>query len=82
MREGTPGSDGDAGEARLAVPGRIVESLPNALYKVELLAGTRQMVTAHVSGSGSLLRMRPGDEVEVELMAYDLTRGRIVRKRA
>lgn len=73
---------GDAGEPTLAVPGRIVESLPNALYKVELLGEKRQMVTAHVGGGGRLLRLRPGDEVEVELMAYDPTRGRIVRKRA
>jgi translation initiation factor IF-1 len=71
VRDGTP----------LTVAGRIVESLPNALYKVELLGEKRQMVTAHAGGSGSLLRMLPGDEVEVELMAYDLTRGRIVRKR-
>ena len=81
MREGTPG-DGEAGDPPLGVPGRIVESLPNALYKVELFGEKRQMVTAHVGGGGRLLRMRPGDEVEVELMAYDLTRGRIVRKRA
>ena len=78
MREGT----GSGGEAPLAVPGRIVESLPNALYKVELLGEKRQMVTAHMAGSGRLLRLRAGDEVEVELLAYDLTRGRIVRKRA
>ncbi len=64
----------------LAVPGRIVESLPNALFRVELLTEQRQTVTAHVAGQG-LLRMLPGDEVEVELMAYDLSRGRIVRKR-
>ena len=78
MREG---DRGDSGEAPLAVPGRIVESLPNALYKVELRGEKRQMVTAHVGGGGRLLRMRAGDEVEVELLPYDLTRGRIVRKR-
>ena len=36
---------------------------------------------AHVGGSGGLLRLRPGDDVVVELMPYDMTRGRIVRKR-
>ena len=58
-----------------------MESLPNALYKVELVGEKRQMVTAHMGGGGRLLRLLPGDEVEVELLAYDLTRGRIVRKR-
>jgi translation initiation factor IF-1 len=73
---------GSGSDAPLAVPGRVVESLPNALYKVELLGEKRQMVTAHVAGSGRLLRLLPGDEVEVQLMAFDLSRGRIVRKRA
>ncbi len=40
------------------------------------------MVTAHVGGPSSLLRILPGDEVVVELMPYDPTRGRIVRRRS
>jgi translation initiation factor IF-1 len=59
----------------------VLESLPNALYRVELENESRARVTAHVSG-GSLLRILPGDGVVVELMAYDMTRGRIVRRRA
>jgi translation initiation factor IF-1 len=59
----------------------VREALPNALYRVELLTETRETATAHAGGSGGLLRLRPGDLVVVELMPYDMTRGRIVRKR-
>ena len=62
------------------VDGVVREELPNALYRVELLTEGHGVATAHVGGSG-LLRLRPGDEVVVELMPYDMTRGRIVRKR-
>jgi len=64
------------------VNGRVLESLPNALYRVELETEARPQVTAHVSGSSSLLRILPGEAVVVELMAYDPARGRIVRRRA
>ena len=66
----------------LEVNGRVVESLPNALFKVELETERRQIITAHVAGSSSLLRLLPGEAVVVELMAYDPGRGRIVRRRA
>ena len=66
----------------LEVNGRVLESLPNALFKVELETEVRQTITAHVSGSSSLLRILPGEAVVVELMAYDPARGRIVRRRA
>jgi len=66
----------------LEVNGRVVESLPNALFKVELETEKRQTITAHVAGSSSLLRVLPGEAVVVELMAYDPGRGRIVRRRA
>jgi len=48
---------------------------------VELETEKRQQITAHVSGGSSLLRVLPGEAGGVELMAYDLGRGRIVRKR-
>ena len=66
----------------LEVNGRVVETLPNALFKVELETEKRQTITAHVAGSSSLLRILPGEAVVVELMAYDPGRGRIVRRRA
>jgi translation initiation factor IF-1 len=66
----------------LEVNGRVLESLPNALFKVELETEKRQTITAHVAGSSSLLRILPGEAVVVELMAYDPRRGRIVRRRS
>jgi translation initiation factor IF-1 len=69
----------DGGEGA-QVNATVLESLPNALYRVELENESRTRVTAHVS-SGALLRILPGDGVVVELMAYDMTRGRIVRRR-
>jgi len=72
----------EAARAALEVEAIVREALPNALYRVELLTETRGTATAHVGGSGGLLRLRPGDEVVVELMPYDMTRGRIVRRRA
>jgi len=67
----------------LEVNGRVAEALPNALYRVELENESRAVVTAHLSGAAqSLMRVRPGDGVVVELMPYDMTRGRIVRRRS
>jgi translation initiation factor IF-1 len=69
-------------EAALEVPGTVREALPGALYRVEVEGEARSDVTAHVSGTArALLRLRPGDAVVVELMPYDMTRGRIVRRR-
>ena len=66
----------------LEVNGRVLESLPNALFRVELETERRTRITAHLAGSSSLLRLLPGEEVVVELMAYDPGRGRILRRRA
>jgi translation initiation factor IF-1 len=68
-------------EAALEVPATVREELPNSLYRVELQNEVRGQVVAHVSGGSVLLRLRPGDAVVVELMPYDMTRGRIVRRR-
>ncbi len=68
------------GRETLEVAGTVRELLPNALFRVELAQGDRGSVTAHVAGESSLLRLRPGDAVVVEIAAYDAGRGRIVRR--
>jgi translation initiation factor IF-1 len=62
----------------IEVEGRVIEPLPNAMFKVELANGHR--VLAHVSGKirMNFIRILPGDRVTVELSPYDLSRGRIV----
>ena len=60
------------------VEGTVVESLPNAMFKVELPNG--HVVLAHISGKlrMNFIRIIEGDKVTVELSPYDLNRGRIV----
>lgn len=55
----------------------VIETLPNAMFKVELENG--HQILAHVSGKIRMnyIRILPGDKVTVELSPYDLTRGRI-----
>jgi translation initiation factor IF-1 len=62
----------------IEVEGKVVEPLPNAMFRVELENGHR--VLAHVSGKIRLnfIRILPGDRVLLELSPYDLTRGRII----
>ena len=61
----------------IEVEGKILEALPNAMFKVELENG--HVVLAHVSGKirMNFIRILPGDRVTIELTPYDLTRGRI-----
>ena len=58
--------------------GTIVESLPNAMFRVELENGHK--VLAHISGKMRMhyIRILPGDKITVEMSPYDLTKGRIV----
>jgi translation initiation factor IF-1 len=67
-----------AAAAPLRVRARVVEALPDALYRVELEGERRASLTAHVAGGAPLLRVLPGDAVLVEIMPYDATRARIV----
>jgi translation initiation factor IF-1 len=61
----------------LAVDGKVMEALPNAMFTVELEGGQR--VLGHLAGKmrKNYIRVLPGDRVTVELSPYDLTRGRI-----
>jgi translation initiation factor IF-1 len=63
----------------IEVEGRVIEALPNALYRVEIEAPRRTQVLAHVAAP-ALLRVLPGDGVVVALAAFDPARGRIVRR--
>jgi translation initiation factor IF-1 len=65
-------------DGAIEVEGRVVEPLPNAMFRVELENGHR--VLAHISGKmrQHYIRILPEDRVVVELSPYDLTRGRIV----
>ena len=67
-----------AREEIIEVEGTVIESLPNAMFRVELANGHR--VLAHISGKirMNFIRILPGDRVMVELSPYDLKRGRIV----
>ncbi len=67
-----------AKEDVIEVEGRVVEALPNAMFRVELDNGHK--VLAHISGRMRMnfIRILPGDRVMVELSPYDLNRGRII----
>ena len=62
----------------IEVDGKVLEPLPNAMFRVELENGHK--VLAHISGKMRMhfMRILPGDKVTVELSPYDLTRGRII----
>jgi len=67
-------SKGDA----IQIEGKVLETLPNAMFRVELENGHR--VLAHISGKMRMhyIKILPGDRVIVELSPYDLSRGRVV----
>ncbi|HDZ86736.1 hypothetical protein LCGC14_0847830 [marine sediment metagenome] len=64
-------------EKAIEVEGKVLEALPNAMFKVELDNGHE--ILAHISGKMRMyyIRILPGDRVKVEMSPYDLTRGRI-----
>ncbi|MBW1731687.1 MAG: translation initiation factor IF-1 [Deltaproteobacteria bacterium] len=67
-----------AKEEGIEVEGVVIETLPNAMFRVELKNGHR--VLAHISGKMRMhfIKILPGDTVVVELSPYDLNRGRII----
>ena len=67
-----------AKEDVIEVEGKVVEPLPNAMFRVELDNG--HQVLAHVSGKMRMhfIKILPGDKVTLELSPYDLNRGRII----
>jgi translation initiation factor IF-1 len=66
-----------AKEETIQMQGEVLETLPNATFRVKLENG--HVVLSHISGKMRMhyIRILPGDRVQVELTPYDLSRGRI-----
>jgi translation initiation factor IF-1 len=66
-------------ENRIIVDAKVLESLPDALFKIEIIDNKR-IALVRISGKMKLkhIKVIPGDKVKVELSKYDLTRGRII----
>ncbi|MFC1815330.1 translation initiation factor IF-1 [Thermodesulfobacteriota bacterium] len=64
-------------EEAIVVEGKVIETLPNAMFRVEL--ENKHKILAHISGKMRMhfIKILPGDTVTVELSPYDLSRGRI-----
>ena len=64
-------------EENIEVQGTIIETLPNAMFRVELENG--QVILAYISGKMRMhfIKILPGDKVLIEMSPYDLTKGRI-----
>ncbi|MBQ2712026.1 MAG: translation initiation factor IF-1 [Clostridia bacterium] len=62
----------------IEVEGVVVESLPNANFKVKL--GNGHVITAYISGKLRMnyIKIIPGDTVKIEMSPYDLTKGRVI----
>jgi translation initiation factor IF-1 len=65
-----------AKEDIIEIQGSVLETLPNAMFRVQLDNG---QILAHISGKMRMhfIRILPGDKVTVEMSPYDLSRGRI-----
>jgi translation initiation factor IF-1 len=68
-------------QKRIVKKGKVIESLPNANFRVLLEDGKE--ILCHVAGKLRIYKIKilPGDEVEVEISPYDEKRGRIIRRR-
>ena len=70
-----------AKEDVIEVEGTVVETLPNTNFKVELENG--HQILAHISGKLRMnyIKILPGDKVRVELSPYDLSRGKVIKRK-
>jgi translation initiation factor IF-1 len=66
-----------AKEEKIELEGKVIESLPNTMFKVKL--ENDHVILAHISGKirKNYIKILPGDKVKVEMSTYDLTKGRI-----
>ena len=74
------GKSGKSNKDVIEVEGKVIENLPNAIFRVQLDSG--QTVLGHLSGKMrvNMIRVLPGDRVVIEMTPYDLTKGRITRR--
>ncbi len=70
----------DSNKQTIELEGKVIESLPNAVFRVELDSG--QIVLGHLAGKMRMhkIRVLPGDKVLLEMTPYDLQKGRIIRR--
>ncbi len=66
-------------DEKFTMEARVIEALPNAMFKVQLPNEQKTQILAYVSGKmrKNYIRILPGDTVTVEMSPYDLTKGRI-----
>ncbi len=64
----------------IELEGKVIENLPNAIFRVQLDSG--QTVVGHLAGKMrvNMIKVMPGDRVVIEMTPYDLTKGRITRR--
>jgi translation initiation factor IF-1 len=69
-----------SGKEVIELEGKVVENLPNAIFRVQLDSG--QTVIGHLAGKMrvNMIKVMPGDRVVIEMTPYDLTKGRITRR--
>lgn len=70
----------DPNKQTIELEGKVVESLPNAVFRVQLDSG--QTILGHLAGKMRMYKIRvlPGDKVLLEVTPYDLSKGRITRR--
>lgn len=70
----------DPNKQTIELEGKVIESLPNAVFRVELDSG--QIILGHLAGKMRMhkIRVLPGDKVLLEVTPYDLSKGRITRR--
>ncbi len=71
----------DSNKQTIELDGKVIESLPNAVFRVQLDTGG-QIVLGHLAGKMRMnkIRVLPGDRVIIEMTPYDLQKGRIIRR--
>lgn len=61
----------------IEIEGKVVDTMPNAMFTIELENGHKVLATISGKIRKNYIRILPGDRVQVEMSPYDLTRGRI-----